>query len=229
MIAAGAPAVISLPIGHGEDPHALLWSEGWFIQRLLSVSGPFPDLVVTAQVAEHRHPGTALPARDRGMDAGLVIPPGIQPVRQQRVAAYAIVLSPLGILATQFSHRTAVPGMWGLPGGGVQEHETAAAAVLREIMEETGQEAEIDQVLDVQSDHWIGRAPSGIIEDFHALRLIYACTVERPTSPVVLDVGGTTSASRWLPLRRWRRFSWTAGFRAMLAKHLSSLAPEMRA
>jgi len=38
-------------------------------------------------------------------------------------------------------------------------------------------------------------------------------------------VGGTTAAARWLPVRRWRRFSWTAGFRAVLVKHLPVLVP----
>lgn len=223
--AAGRPTEISLPVGHGSDPHALLWHHGYFVQRLLSVSGPVDDLVLTAQVAPHHHPGTALPVRDRGRDPGLVIPEGTLPEKRQRVAAYAIVLSPRGLLATQFSGRTAVPGLWGLPGGGLDDEESGAQAVVREVYEETGQHAEIDHVLDVQSDHWVGRAPSGRIEDFHALRLIYFATCPHPTEPVVHDVGGTTSAARWLPAQRWRRFSWTAGFRAVLVKHLDTLLP----
>ncbi len=47
---------------------------------------------------------------DLELDA-LAAPP---PLRQ-RVAAYGIVLSERGLLATQFSDRTAVPGLWGLP------------------------------------------------------------------------------------------------------------------
>lgn len=225
VLAAGRPAEISLPVSHGTDPHALLWDEGYFVQRVLSVAGASDSIVVTVQVAPHHHPGTSLPVRDRGTDPGLVIPAHTAPEKRQRVAAYAIVLSSRGLLATQFSSRTAVPGLWGLPGGGLDGTESAAQAVIREIAEETGQQAEIDQVLDLQSDHWIGRAPSGRIEDFHALRIIYAATCPDPTDPVVHDVGGTTAAARWLPVRRWRRFSWTAGFRAVLVKHLPSLVP----
>ncbi len=224
--AAGRPAEISLLVGHGADPHALLWEHGYFVQRVLSVSGSGETLTITVQVAAHHHPGTALPVRDRGVDPGLVIPDGTVPLQRQRIAAYAIVLSSRGLLATQFSGRTAVPGLWGLPGGGLDLAESAAHAVIREVYEETGQHAEIDQVLDVQSDHWVGRAPSGRIEDFHALRLIYAATCGQPSDPTVHDVGGTTAAARWLPARRWRRFSWTAGFRAILAKHLDGLLAE---
>lgn len=223
--AAGRPAQVSLTIGHGDDPHALLWERGYFVQRMLSVSGPATDLVVTAQVAPHQHPGTTLPVRARGVDPGLSLTGEERPRKRQRVAAYAIVLSKRGLLATQFSGRTAVPGLWGLPGGGLDGDETAADAVLREVYEESGQYAEIDQVLDMQSDHWVGRAPSGLIEDFHALRLIYAAHCPQPTAPVVYDAGGTTAAARWLPPQRWRRFSWTSGFRVMLAKHLDPLLP----
>ncbi len=221
--AAGRPAVVSIDVPHGLDPHQLLWTRGFFVQRLLSVSGPAHDLVVTAQVAEHGHPGSSLPSRTRGVDPGLTLPDGVSPIRRQRVAAYAIVLSSRGLLATQFSHRTAVPGVWGLPGGGLDPGETAATAVVREIAEETGQSVVLDHVLDLQSDHWVGRSPGGQIEDFHALRIIYSAIAEHPTDPVVHDTGGTTAASRWVPARRWRRFSWSAGFRAVLAKHLDSL------
>lgn len=226
VLAAGKPAEISMPVGHGVDPHAMLWAEGYFIQRVLSVAGPADNIVATVQIAPHNHPGTILPVRDRGLDPGLVIPAHTAPAQRQRVAAYAIVLSSRGLLATQFSSRTAVPGLWGLPGGGLDGDESAAQAVVREIAEETGQIAEIDQVLDLQSDHWIGRSPSGRIEDFHALRIIYSATCPNPEDPEVHDVGGTTAAARWLPVRRWRRFSWTAGFRAVLVKHLPLLVPE---
>lgn len=225
VLAAGTPQVVGLEVGHGEDPHALLWQHGFFVQRLLSVSGSGSDLTVTAQVARHQHPGTELPTRTRGLDAGLRLAPGEEPIPRQRVAAYAIVLSSRGMLATQFSGRTAVPGLWGLPGGGMDGSETASQTIVREVYEETGQHAVLDHVLDMQSDHWIGRSPSGAVEDFHALRLIYAASCDDPTDPVVHDTGGTTAASRWLPPSRWRRFSWTAGFRTILARHLEALVP----
>src|SRR5664280_1437566 len=74
VLAAGKPAEITLPVSHGIDPHATLWDEGYFVQRVLSVAGPAENIVVTVQVAPHHHPGTTLPVRDRGVDPGLVIP-----------------------------------------------------------------------------------------------------------------------------------------------------------
>jgi 8-oxo-dGTP pyrophosphatase MutT (NUDIX family) len=142
------------------------------------------------------------------------------PERRQRLAAYVIALSSRGLLATQFSERTVVPGLWGLPGGGIQPGETAAEAVLRELREETGQAIELQRILDLQSDHWIGSSPDNEPEDFHALRLIYVAETPEPTDPVVTDIGGTTAAAQWVPVNRWRQARWSVGFRAILARHL---------
>lgn len=221
--AAGWAAVVTLEVGHGDDPHRLLWEHGYWVQRLLSVAGAGPEIVITAQVVPHRRSRAEWPVRVRGLDPDLDLKSHAELVRRQRIAAYAIVLSPLGLLATQFSARTAVPGLWGLPGGGVDEGEAPAQTVVREVAEETGQSVVLDHVLDLQSDHWVGRAPNGVVEDFHALRVIYSAWAPEPTEPVVLDVGGTTAAARWVAVDRWRHFSWTAGFRAQLAKHLDEL------
>lgn len=77
-----------------------------------------------------------------------------------------------------------------------------------------------DRIIDLQSDHWIGRSPAGVLEDFHALRIIYSATSENPTDPYVIDVGGTTQSAQWIPLWRWRRLSWGAATRMCLETHL---------
>jgi 8-oxo-dGTP pyrophosphatase MutT (NUDIX family) len=136
------------------------------------------------------------------------------------LAAYGIVLSTDGLLATQFSDQTAVAGRWGLPGGGIRSGETAAEAAVREIYEETGQQVTIRRVLDLQSDRWIGPSPTGVIEDFHALRLIYVAETATPVPPVVHDTGGTTADARWVPLHHWRRVRWSTSFRHILSAHL---------
>jgi len=49
-------------------------------------------------------------------------------------------------------HRRSDNGNWGLPGGGIEPDETAAAAAVREALEETGYRVELDRLLGVYSD-----------------------------------------------------------------------------
>ena len=67
------------------------------------------------------------------LDPGLVLAEDDEPIVRQRVAAYAVVLSDLGLLATQYSGRTAVAGRWGMPGGGLDDAEEPTDGVLREV------------------------------------------------------------------------------------------------
>ncbi|MDR0416326.1 MAG: NUDIX domain-containing protein [Propionibacteriaceae bacterium] len=219
----GGPALVDCLVGHGEDPAALLRRDGFAIRSLLSVTGVSPNLTVTAQVGARSGPwaGRGPGARRRG--AAVAAPP-----RRQRVAAYAVALSERGLLATQFSDQTVVGGYWGLPGGGVEVGETAADAAIREVAEESGQRIALNRLIDLQSDHWVGPSPGGVVEDFHALRLIYAAVVPEPTAPAVRDIGGTTSAVRWVPFDRWRRLPWSTAARAVLMRHLERLAREWR-
>ncbi len=89
--------------------------------------------------------------------------------------------------------------------------------------EETGQELAISQLLDVQTDHWIGRAPSGVVEDFHAVRIVYAGRCPQPTVAVVNDLGGTTAAAEWIALSDWNQRPWSSWARLMLERHLAEL------
>ena len=95
---------------------------------------------------------------------------------------------------------------------------------MREIMEETGQRVRINRLIDVQSDHWVGRAPTGVLEDFQALRIIYTAVCDDPTHPQVLDIGGTTMSASWVSLRHWRSLQWTSGARSLLDRHLTSVS-----
>jgi 8-oxo-dGTP pyrophosphatase MutT (NUDIX family) len=180
-------------------------------------------LTVTVQVVRHHGDGRLPPVGPRAVDRGLDLDSSPEPVVRQRLAAYGIVLSSRGILATQFSGLTAVPGMWGLPGGGIDPGESPSQALVREVAEETGQVLEISQLLDVQTDHWIGRAPSGVIEDFHAVRIIYAGRCVDPSDPVVHDVGGTTEDAAWMSIADWAATPWTASARMLLERHLADV------
>ncbi len=228
VVVAGGSSVFVRPLAHGADPHRLAWELGYRIVRPLSATGLGDDLTFTVQVSAHGRT-----VSERGLQRRRALNPDLTeaeisaPLVRQRLAAYAIVLSEQGVLATEFSERTAVPGSWGLPGGGIDPGENPSQAVIREAIEETGQHIEIAHLLDIQTDHWIGRSPAGLIEDFHAVRIIYAATCPNPTEPVVNDVGGTTASTRWVPLHQWQRMHWAAGTRALLDRHLVRLALQL--
>jgi ADP-ribose pyrophosphatase YjhB (NUDIX family) len=103
-----------------------------------------------------------------------------------------------------------------MPGGGLDDHEEPEACVLREVAEETSQLVELGPLSAVQTSHWIGRNPDGLIEDFQAVRLVYAGFCGAPTDPVVRDRDGTTRDARWVELSEWRRLPWTVGWWAIL-------------
>jgi len=228
VVVAGGSSVFVRPLAHGTDQHRLAWELGYRIVRPLSATGEGDALTFTVQVSAH---GRKVSERGthgrRALDRDLTEAELVEPLVRQRLAAYAIVLSERGVLATEFSTRTAVPGSWGLPGGGIDPGENPSQAVLREAVEETAQHIEIAHLLDIQTDHWIGRSPSGVIEDFHAVRIIYAATCPHPGDPVVNDVGGTTASARWVPLHQWQRIHWAAGTRALLDRHLVRLSMEL--
>lgn len=124
-----------------------------------------------------------------------------QPFRLQRVAAYALVLRRVAgadqVLLTRLSPRAAHPGRWTLPGGGIDHGERPAAALAREVEEECGLSCEVGELLDVHDTHFSGTAPSGRIEDFHGVHLLYRAAVA-DGEPHVTEEDGTTDAVAWV-------------------------------
>lgn len=219
VLVPGGSASVVKHIDHGSDPKMLLWREGFVVTRLLSALLVESEIVITALVAP-RTPASRPPKiRTKGWHKVRKIKE--TPIRRQRIASYAIVKSSAGVLGSRCSAITAIPGLWQLPGGGVEPGETPAAGLLREIHEETSQQVHLGRLVDIQSEHRLGHGPSGKLEDFQAIRIIYTATCQNPTKPVVLDVGGTTSAARWIPLYRWRTLRWTGGARSLLESHLA--------
>ncbi|WP_336920793.1 NUDIX hydrolase [Aquipuribacter sp. SD81] len=140
-----------------------------------------------APAAEPRHPGA----------------PGEQPaLRRLRVGVYGVALRGRGVdqelLLTSIADRAAGAGLWTLPGGGLDHGEAVPEALVREVHEETGLPVSSPRLLGVSSTHFTGRAPSGVLEDFHGVRVVYAVDVPADVEPEVVEVDGSTEAVRWV-------------------------------
>jgi 8-oxo-dGTP diphosphatase len=209
-------------LGHGDDPVRLLAREGFATSGPESVAGQAdPHTVTVAYPVVPVAGGTPGGAADPvPRDSGMVVRPGEEPVVRQRIAVYAVVDSDRGVLLTENSALTNAAGTWGLAGGGLDPGELPEAALHREIWEETGQRVEVTDIAVVTTRHWVGRAPNGLLEDFHAVRLVYRASCPEPTDPVVHDVDGTTAAAAWFRPDEVDGLPLAAGTREILA-HLS--------
>ncbi len=123
-----------------------------------------------------------------------------QPFRRQRLAAYALVRRTGSVLLTRISALGHHAGSWTLPGGGVDHGEPPAAALAREVAEESGLEVVVGELLTVHDSHFTGTAPTGRLEDFHGVHLVFAATAPDGVEPEVAEVGGTTDAVAFVPL-----------------------------
>jgi 8-oxo-dGTP pyrophosphatase MutT (NUDIX family) len=211
------------PLRHGEDPELVAYDRGFLAVRPIDArreheSGRLEVRLLVQPLAGEPRPRS----RGRGQDPDLMLIPGVEPEVRQRVAAYAVVLSERGLLATEYSDRTAVSGRWGMPGGGLDDGEEPTDAVLREVHEETAQTVLVGELVRVQTSHWIGQSPHRTIQDFHAVRLIYRAHCPAPTDVEVLDTGGTTESARWVPVTEWQRLHWTANWQWILSELLAT-------
>jgi 8-oxo-dGTP pyrophosphatase MutT (NUDIX family) len=220
--------VARLALGHGDDPTMLLAVHGWQVRRVRDVvRHPVEKHVLTLIFVVE--PTFASPQtvalltsqiQSRPNDE-LVTVEGEVARRHQRVAAYALVTSVCGFLMTQFSDRTGAEGQWGLPGGGLDDEEAPARAAVREVWEESGQLIEVGELALIQTSRWVGRAPTGRLEDFHAVRVVYRAVCPEPTEPVVHDVGGTTASAAWLQSADLDLLALTSSWRSILRDALS--------
>ncbi len=186
--------VTRFALAHGEDPAMGLAVRGW-PGTVVGVEGVLGDLTLRYAVQPaapvdppHGPEGPGLTDAERL---------GVDP--HQRVAAYAVVVADGRLLLTQLAGYTGAAGRWNLPGGGLDPGESPTDGVVREVAEETGQVVDDVRLVDVMTQHWVGRSPRGL-EDYHAVRLLHTARCERPTRPVVHDVGGSTSDARWVLL-----------------------------
>jgi len=189
--------VASFPLGHGADPLDVLAGQGWrgTPQGVDGVLGALTLRYAVAPASPDDAPGPGTGPEGPGLtraERTRIVP-------HQRVAAYAVVVEQDRLLLTQLAPRTGAAGRWNLPGGGIDPGESPEAAVVREVAEETGQVVDTVRLVDVMTQHWVGRSQRGL-EDYHAVRLLHTARCPRPTRPVVHDVGGSTSDARWVPL-----------------------------
>ncbi len=119
--------------------------------------------------------------------------------RAQRFAAYAVATDPDGrILLTRIADGYPGAGHWHLPGGGTDYGEQPGVALIRELVEETGQHGRLVELLGVASHRDAASlGPEGYPIDWHGVRAFYQVAVDRPDVPTVHDVGGSTAEARW--------------------------------
>jgi 8-oxo-dGTP diphosphatase len=120
--------------------------------------------------------------------------------RAQRFAAYAIATDPgERLLLTRIAPGYPGAGCWHLPGGGTDYGEQPGAALIRELLEETGQRGRLLELLGVASHRDAASlGPEGYPIDWHGVRAFYRVEVAAPTPVIVGDVGGSTCEARWV-------------------------------
>lgn len=211
--------VTELVLGHRECPDAALYRVDWITGRPLRAECRNGDVMVTLEAR------SVSPVDTPPIDRMVVYEgPGTDevPLVRQRVGVCDTVLSERGLLGTATSRLTGAPGAQNLPGGGLDAGEEPTTGPLRGIHKETNQQVIPGRLLTLQSDHWIGRAPSGGLEDYRAPHIIYSATREKPGRPRVRDLERSTTRVDWVPMKSWHRIPWTRVARRVLSQHLPS-------
>jgi ADP-ribose pyrophosphatase YjhB (NUDIX family) len=129
-------------------------------------------------------------------------------VKIRRVGAYGICRDEAGrVLLARNSDASEFPGLWTLPGGGVEHGEHPDDAVVREFAEETGFMVRRDGLRAVTAD--VARLPGGDLE--HTDRIIY--DVSAVGGDLRAETGGTTDLVGWAgpaELADWPLMPFTA-------------------
>jgi ADP-ribose pyrophosphatase YjhB (NUDIX family) len=114
--------------------------------------------------------------------------------KRRRIAAYGVATDASGrVLLVRSSVRSNTPGVWSLPGGGIEHGEDPADAVVREIAEETGLAVQVTGVRGVVAD--ILEMPWRDVA-LHHDRIVYDVAVMGGT--LRREADGTSDLAAWL-------------------------------
>ena len=117
------------------------------------------------------------------------------------MAAYAVIVREDQILLSRLAPRVSRGELWTLPGGGLDHGEDPRDAVVREVKEETGLDAEVGETARVYSAHIPGAWRDGQQVDAHALRIVYDGWVAPDApEPHCTEVDGSTVDAAWIPI-----------------------------
>ncbi|MEU7611517.1 NUDIX hydrolase [Micromonospora sp. NPDC049204] len=115
-----------------------------------------------------------------------------------RVAAYAVCLRDESLLLARWVSPDGARRHWTLPGGGVEHTEDPFDAVVREVAEETGYAARVEQLLGVNSrTRNVERLDDDVVE-LHMLAVFYRARIVG--GELRSETCGTTDLAQWVPL-----------------------------
>lgn len=130
-------------------------------------------------------------------------------MKVRRIGAYGLCWDAAGrVLLARGSELSAFPGVWSLPGGGVEQGENPDDTVVREVREETGLSVRVTGVHTVTAD--VQRLPYTEIDE-HTDRIVY--DIEPYAGNLLSEAEGTTDLVDWAgpaELDSWPLLPFTA-------------------